>query len=234
MVQPKLGVSRERIADFCRRHRIRKLAFFGSVLRDDFGPTSDVDVLVEFEPGQTPGWDIAGMQEELSAILGREVDFLTVKSLSRWMRDRVLAEAQVQYDRDRGGLLDPPADDGVSRRRLSVTERDLVYFGHMLDSAREAMRLVHNVDRAHYNGDRVLQLALARLVQIVGEAARRVSAEGRAAHPEIPWQGITAMRNVLVHDYPDVDEGAVWDVVTQRLPELVEQLEAFVPPGPPP
>ncbi len=74
-----------------------KLAFFGSVLRDDFGPASDVDVLVEFEPGHTPGLEFFAMEAELGEILGRKVDLLTPHFLSRHFRDQAIAEAEVQY-----------------------------------------------------------------------------------------------------------------------------------------
>ncbi len=96
--QPRIEVPKEKIADFCRRHYIVKLSFFGSVLRDDFTPESDVDVLVEFDPAHIPGlMRFVGMELELSEILGRKVDLNTPKSLSRYFRDEVLAEAQVQY-----------------------------------------------------------------------------------------------------------------------------------------
>jgi predicted nucleotidyltransferase len=93
----KIRVPRKKLEDFCRRNHIRKLAFFGSVLRDDFGPESDVDVLVEFEPGKTPGFAFFGMQEELSAILGRKVDLNTPGFLSKYFRDEIIREARVEY-----------------------------------------------------------------------------------------------------------------------------------------
>ena len=93
----KITIDREAVAAFCRRHHVRRLALFGSVLRDDFGPESDVDVLVEFEPGHVPGLAFFAMQEELSAILGRNVDLNTPGFLSRYFRDQVLAEAENQY-----------------------------------------------------------------------------------------------------------------------------------------
>ncbi len=93
----RIPVDRDKLADFCRNHHIRKLAFFGSVLRDDFGPDSDVDVLVEFEPGHTPGLAFFAMEAELSEILGWKVDLNTQKFLSRYFRDQVVAEAEVQY-----------------------------------------------------------------------------------------------------------------------------------------
>ena len=93
----RIDPPQERIDDFCRRHHIRRLAFFGSVLRDDFTPSSDVDVLVEFEPGKTPGFTFFSMEEELSRILGRRVDLNTPNSLSKYFRDEVLAEAEELY-----------------------------------------------------------------------------------------------------------------------------------------
>jgi len=97
MSTSRITIPHEKVSDFCRRHDIRKLALFGSVLRDDFRPESDVDVLVEFEPGRTPGLAFFGMEIELSEILGRKVDLNTPGLLSKYFRDRVLAEAEVQY-----------------------------------------------------------------------------------------------------------------------------------------
>jgi len=96
-MSPKLTVDRNRIADFCRRHHIRRLALFGSVLREDFGPASDIDVLVEFEPGHVPGLAFFSMQEELSLLLGRSVDLNTSGFLSRYFRKTVEDEAEPLY-----------------------------------------------------------------------------------------------------------------------------------------
>jgi predicted nucleotidyltransferase len=96
-VKGNIAVPREEIATFCRKHHISKLAFFGSVLREDFSPASDVDALVEFEPGFTPGLDFFAMETELSAILERKVDLHTRASLSKYFREQALGEAEVQY-----------------------------------------------------------------------------------------------------------------------------------------
>jgi uncharacterized protein len=98
MASPHIDIPTERIAEFCRRNRIRRLAFFGSVLRDDFGPDSDVDVLVEFKPDTHLGLRFFALERELSAILGRKVDLNTAGFLSEAFRQQVLSEAQVQYD----------------------------------------------------------------------------------------------------------------------------------------
>ena len=93
MIPPK-----GQIAAFCRRHHIRKLSLFGSVLRDDFRPDSDVDVLVEFKPGHAVGFGIIDMEEELSRLFGgHKIDMVREKYLNRHLRSRILASAEVQY-----------------------------------------------------------------------------------------------------------------------------------------
>src|SRR5437870_3356040 len=94
----KVKLPKQKIADFCRRHHIRRLAVFGSALRDDFRSDSDLDVLVEFDPGHTPGLAFFAMERELSDLLGRKVDLNTPQFLSPYFRDTVAAEAEVQYD----------------------------------------------------------------------------------------------------------------------------------------
>ncbi len=95
-----ITIDRERVAAFCRKHHIRKLSLFGSVLREDFRSDSDVDVLAEFEPGHVPGFlRLYCIEEELSELLGgRNVDMVTPKFLNHRIQSRVLAEAEVQYD----------------------------------------------------------------------------------------------------------------------------------------
>jgi uncharacterized protein len=94
----EIDISDGKIVNFCRQNYIQRLAFFGSVLRDDFNRDSDVDVLVEFEPGHVPGLAFITMQDELSAILGRRVDMNTPSCLSSYFREEVLKEAQTAYD----------------------------------------------------------------------------------------------------------------------------------------
>ncbi len=97
MAELKIKIPRKKLETFCKKNHIRKLAFFGSVLREDFGPKSDVDVLVEFEQGETPGLAFFRMQNELSEILGRDVDLNTPGFLSKYFREQVIREAKVQY-----------------------------------------------------------------------------------------------------------------------------------------
>ena len=93
-----IDLSQERIAEFCRRNHIRKLSVFGSFLREDFGGDSDIDILVEFSPDHIPGLiRLAGMENELTSILGRKVDIRTAEDLSRYFRNEVIESAEVKY-----------------------------------------------------------------------------------------------------------------------------------------
>ena len=99
-MNPKISISKPALAAFCRQHGIRRLAVFGSASREDFGPDSDIDLLVEFEPDRIPGLlGIVGMEMELSELFsGRKVDIRTPEDLSRYFRQDVLDAAEVQYD----------------------------------------------------------------------------------------------------------------------------------------
>ena len=95
-----IRLPKEKIAAFCQKHHIARLSVFGSALTEDFGPDSDVDFLVEFAPGHVPGYiGLAGMELELSAIIGRKADIRTPAELSKYFRDDVMATAVVQYAR---------------------------------------------------------------------------------------------------------------------------------------
>ena len=98
-MKARIEIPKGTLADFCRRNHIRRLAFFGSVLRDDFTPKSDVDMLVEFEPGTRIGLiGLAGVENEMSRLVGRKVDLNTAGCLSPYFRDEVLKDAEVAYE----------------------------------------------------------------------------------------------------------------------------------------
>lgn len=105
---------------------------------------------------------------------------------------------------------------------------DKVYIGHMLDKSREAVNKVKGRSRRDYDTDENLRYALVHLVQIIGEAARRISEENRKAYSNIPWSKVIGMRHKIVHDYIDVDFDIVWEVVNNDLPKLVTELEKIV------
>jgi uncharacterized protein with HEPN domain len=106
---------------------------------------------------------------------------------------------------------------------------DLVYVGHMFDAATKAAGKVAGIGRSEFERDETLRLALTYLLQIIGEAARRVSVDYQTGHPEIPWKAIIGMRHKVVHDYFGVDDDVVWDTVVNELPPLIEKLRSVLP-----
>jgi uncharacterized protein with HEPN domain len=110
-----------------------------------------------------------------------------------------------------------------------MTKDDSVYLGHMLDQARKVVGKVQGKARADFDADENLRLALAHIVQTIGEAARRVSEATKDAHPEVPWRNIMGMRHRIVHDYMNVDEDILWTVATVHLTTLADQLAAVAP-----
>ncbi|MEX0655432.1 MAG: nucleotidyltransferase family protein [Phycisphaeraceae bacterium] len=92
-----LSINEDALRQFCRRHHIIEMRLFGSVLRDDFGRDSDVDVLVRFAPGQSPGWEIVDIEQELGELIGRKVDLITFGGLKPWWRDEILPRSEVIY-----------------------------------------------------------------------------------------------------------------------------------------
>jgi uncharacterized protein with HEPN domain len=105
---------------------------------------------------------------------------------------------------------------------------DLVYIGHMIDTAHKAINFVAGLSREDFDNDEKLQLAVTHLLQIIGEAGRRVSLEFRNTHLEIPWKAIVGMRSKIVHDYLSVDNDVVWETVKNDLPSFVERLEKLL------
>ena len=111
-------------------------------------------------------------------------------------------------------------------------ERDPGYIWDMLDAARSVCEFTTGVTQAENLGDRKLQLAVERALEIIGEAARLVSPPFKANHAEIQWKEIIGQRNVLAHEYGEINQERIWLVVTRRIPELIELLEPLLPPPP--
>ncbi len=107
---------------------------------------------------------------------------------------------------------------------------DWVFVAHIWDMSQKALTLVAGKNKEAYEQDEVLRLALTRLIEVIGEAANRVSEEFRAAHPEMPWFEMIGMRHRIVHDYMNVDEDVIWAVVQKDLPALAEILQKIIPP----
>ena len=116
---------------------------------------------------------------------------------------------------------------------MQPEQRDQAYLWDMIDGCRGVVELVKGMEFAAYAGDRRTQLAVERQIEIIGEAARRVSDGLKEAHPEIPWRKIIAQRHILAHEYGQVQQDRIWRVAVIHIPELIRQLEPLLP-GPQP
>jgi len=156
----RLFADRAALGALCRQRHIRRLSLFGSVLKGGARPDSDVDLLVEFSREARPSFlDLAEIEQELSALLaGRRVDLRTAEDLSRYFRDEVLREAQVQYE-----------------------SRDRVRLQHLANALNSAIRFARGRERDDLDTDEMLLFALVRAIEIAGEAASQVTAKTR--HP---------------------------------------------------
>lgn len=112
-------------------------------------------------------------------------------------------------------------------------ERDSAYLWDMLDAARTIREFTSGVEFEQYNQNRMLQLAVERALEIIGEAARRVSDTFKQDHPKIPWRSIIAQRNVLAHEYGEIQQGRIWVTAKVHVAELIGNLEPLIPPPPP-
>lgn len=107
---------------------------------------------------------------------------------------------------------------------------DAVYLGHMLESARKVSQKACGIERSEYDQDENLRLALTHLLQVIGEAASRVSRPLRDTHPQIEWSAIIGMRQKVIHDYMNVDEDVVWETALRDIPPLIAALENLTKP----
>ena len=122
----------------------------------------------------------------------------------------------------------------MTQQNSPVQEDSLMRIQHMLDYAREAVAMARGHSRADLDTDRMLELSLARLVQIVGEAAWFVSDNFRALHPQVPWRAIIGTRQKLTHGYDSASSDEVWSIIQNDLSPLIVQIQAIISPPPPP
>lgn len=232
MTERHLSIPYDEIAAFCERHHIRKLSLFGSVLRGDFRESgndpSDVDVLVEFEEGYTPGWEYYSWGDELTTMFGHPADLKTAQELSKYFRDRVLAEAVTIYDSQvtSGGanqVLHYPAIEAPT-----TAERDRVALQHVMDESERVLAFIRGHSRRDLDDDRVLSDAIQMTLVRIGRFVRTVSSELRERTADLDWTYWEQLSRKLIEQYDSVDLDEVWRTVNQDLPPLIAELEKIL------
>lgn len=225
VVRERIHAALEQIAAFCRTHRIRWLALFGSVLRDDFRDDSDIDVLVEFHP-ENPAtfFDLYDMEEELSRLFGgRKIDLVTSASLYWRMRDRVLRSMVVQYGSG-------PEIPDAAAQEIPTPKDDRVYVGIMWEMARKIRDGVRGMTRAEYDANETLRYALADWLRRFSARSDQVSPTYRASHREISWQKTDCMYQEVSGDDVAINDETLWGLATGEIPALIPLLESLLPP----
>lgn len=208
--------------DAFRKLGITRLAVFGSVVRDQDRPDSDVDLLIDVDRRRRLSLsDQVGWEAFFEKLLGQPVDVVRRDLLKPFLRDDILAEAVEIYPR--AGTL--PA----SARNMPMPPRSP---RQRLEDMREAIaaseRFVAGRSLTDFLGDRMLQLALERNIEIVSEASRHLPEETKARHPSIPWPKVRDIGNVLRHGYEVVDPQVIWSIVTEDLAPLHAAVEAMI------
>jgi uncharacterized protein with HEPN domain/predicted nucleotidyltransferase len=212
---------KEEIRAIVEAHRASNPRVFGSVRYGIDTPESDIDLLVDPEPGLS-GFDLAAIQGDLRDLLGVEVDVLTSNGLPERMRERVLAEAEAIVEGDYG------YGGAASMRDKSV--RLPLYLDQILDAARLAEEFTAGMSLEAFRQTDLVEHAVTRNLQIVAVTVGRIYQNAPAflnAHPELPLTRVFEMRDELVHRYYDLDLDAIWSVATEDMPKLKAMLLAI-------
>jgi predicted nucleotidyltransferase/uncharacterized protein with HEPN domain len=222
-----LNPSASAVAEFCRKWNVTELSLFGSVLRDDFGPDSDVDVLLAFAAeGGISLFDYSAMQDELEAIFGRTVDVVSRSSVERtdnpFRKNAILGSARAIYPhRDGAPSTGPGAPEWLDR------DPGLLY--DMVASARSLLGFTGGISFSDSAANDIAISAASQVLGVLGHAAGKVSPELRSQHPEIDWMGMAAFADRLLRQYREVSADEVWRAA-QSAVAAIPILEPLVPP----
>jgi uncharacterized protein with HEPN domain/predicted nucleotidyltransferase len=229
-LQQRLKVSLAEIASFCDRWQISEFSLFGSVLREDFRPDSDIDVLVTFAPDSSWNFfEILQAKQELETLLGREVDLTQKKGLvNPFSREEILKTYRVIYPPEPANSLEITKADKMNQDNV----RNAAAILDIVQAINRIQRFTNSFDFEDYLDNDLVQNAVERNFEIIGEAVRRITPEFREAHPEVDWSGAVGLRNVIIHQYDRIDNETIWQIVTTVLPPLLPQLKQLLPPLP--
>jgi uncharacterized protein with HEPN domain/predicted nucleotidyltransferase len=211
------------IADFCRRWGVAELAVFGSMARGDYDEESDVDLLVRYPDGDSRSCDdLQAMTDELGAHFGRKVDLLEERPIANpYRRHNILLDRRVIF---------PGVEIGIQRIRDTTRfDRDAGLLWDILQAGRKLVDAIRGRTFEEYLQDEFFRLGCERLLITIGQAVRALSANFTGRYPEIPWRKIVNHRNLLVHDYRDIDSSKVWTILTVDVPRLLEVVEPELP-----
>ncbi len=210
------------IAALCARWKMRALSIFGSVARGEARPDSDIDLLVDFEPGAD--WSLSDrerLREEAAALFGRPADIVEARNVTNPYRRAAIQRDIAQW---RGA---------AAPRSMTPRERDPAHLTEMLAHARDGSALRARIARADLGDGSLLGPAAERYLDKLGRAAAKVSVATRADHPTVPWDELAAMPSWLDYHSRPIDPDRVWAAL-DRTPALIAALQPIVAALPPP
>lgn len=227
VLRDRLKTHPSHVENFCQRWNVQELALFGSVIRDDFTSASDIDVLIEWKPDASWSlFDVVKMREELSQLFKRPVD-LTQKRLVKnpFSRAEILCTYRVIYplrNANFTGLI-------AANKPMTDNVRDNAALFDMVKAMQAIGRFVPGRTFEDYLTDEMFQGAVERKLEILGEAANRISADFQSQHTDIDWRSIVGLRNVIIHQYDELDYQKVWNIATNDVPLLLKKVHPLVP-----
>ncbi|MEO1394809.1 MAG: HepT-like ribonuclease domain-containing protein [Cyanobacteria bacterium J06634_5] len=234
ILRQRLQASAAEIVTFCQRWHVEELGLFGSVIRNDFGPESDIDVLVVFEssPHQVALSQInikEPMQDEIAALFGRKVD-LTEKRLLKnpFSKSEILSTHRVIYPPERANFTTLLEAD----QSMTDSTRNNAALLNMVNAMKSLQSFTQARSFEMYMADELLRLGTERALEILGEAANRLTPEFQAEHADIDWRNIVGVRNAIIHQYDDIDYETIWKIATVQVPILRKQIEPLLSPLP--
>ncbi len=226
-------ITEEELGDICQANDIAFLGLFGSYARGDYGPNSDIDLIVRFSKPKSL-LDLVRIEREFSQRLGKPVDLLTEGDISPYLRDRIMAELRPVYEDSIVTLWS--AQDlkpGLNLESFMRRRDDTVYLRHISDAIAWIEEYLRGIDKEAFESNHLLQDGIIRQLQIIGEAISHISPQLREMYPHVPWSDIAGLRHRIVHDYSGINLSLVWSVATDDIPKLKEQIQKLLAePGP--
>lgn len=229
--QPTTALQREEVLAILAAHQeelrrlgVKSLALFGSVARNEARPDSDVDLLIETDLAQLPAWGAADIRLRLQALLNREVDLANPNLLKPRIREQILQESIPILS---SCQTEPPTDqesNTVPRKNWKV------YIDDMLKASTKIQRYVQGLTCEQFLADERTIDAVLHNLTILGEAVstQKLPKEIQERYPEVPWSKVNEVRNIVVHQYDEVDLAIIWKILQEGLPELLAHLEQLL------
>jgi uncharacterized protein with HEPN domain len=203
-----IEIDKSKIEVFCKKWKIIEFSFFGSVLRDDFRPDSDVDVLVVFDPNAKISlFDL--MKRIYPKFLGAPWIWLNVQPLNK---------AETPFEKETYFL-----------QRLPIMPQDNSLLIDILDACQRLKKLQSETSYPEFLHDDTRILAVERLFEIMGEASRNLSEDFREKYGDSPWSKLVGLRNIIIHQYNRIDHSRLWEFISSDIPELIKFLEPITP-----